>query len=108
MQIYCAFFLTATFFFVFYTCANSSHVCIEILFGVGSVRSGSTTERKKKKTPSVHGQHHLKALLEDVTTFLDDIPVVTVVSQKKKEEQDKAKGLVLQKASIEMYTSKCA
>ena len=50
----------------------------------------------------------LKSLLEDITTFVDDMPVVTVVKQKKKEEQDKAKGLAMRKAAMETYTSKCA
>jgi len=50
----------------------------------------------------------LKSLLEDITTFVDDMPVVNVVKQKKKEEQDKAKGLAMRKAAMETYTSKCA
>ena len=33
------------------------------------------------------------------------MPVVTVVKQKKKEEQDKAKGLAMRKAAMETYTS---
>ena len=49
----------------------------------------------------------LKSLLEDITTFVDDMPVVNVVKQKKKEEQDKAKGLAMRKAAMETY-SKCA
>ena len=40
--------------------------------------------------------------------FVDDMPVVTVVKQKKKEEQDKAKGLAMRKVAMETYTSKCA
>ena len=48
----------------------------------------------------------LKSLLEDITTFVDDMPVVNVVKQK--EEQDKAKGLAMRKAAMETYTSKCA
>ena len=47
-------------------------------------------------------------MLEDITTFLDDMPVVTVVKQKKKEEQDKAKGLAMRKAAMETYTGKYA
>ena len=50
----------------------------------------------------------LKSLLEDITTFVDDMPVVNVVKQKKKEEKDKAKGLAMRKAAMETYTSKCA
>ena len=50
----------------------------------------------------------LKSLLEDITTFVDEMPVVTVVKQKKKEEQDKAKGLAMRKAAMETYTGKCA
>lgn len=46
----------------------------------------------------------LKSLLEDITTFVHDMPVVTVVKQKKKEEQDKAKGLAMRKAAMETYT----
>ena len=51
---------------------------------------------------------HLKSWPEDMTTFVDDMPVVNVVKQKQKDEQDKAIGLATRKATMETHTSKCA
>ena len=51
---------------------------------------------------------HLKSLLEDMTVSVDVMPVVNVVKQKKKDEQDKAIGLAMRKATMETNTSKCA
>ncbi|XP_015758486.1 PREDICTED: uncharacterized protein LOC107337767 [Acropora digitifera] len=56
-----------------------------------------------KRSGTEEEYDNLKSLLEDITTFLDDMPVVTVVKQKKKEEQDKAKGLAMRKAAMDTY-----
>lgn len=62
-------------------------------------------ERKALKRSGTEEEYDdLKSLLEDITTFVDDMPVVNVVKQKKKEEQDKAKGLAMRKAAMETYT----
>ena len=41
----------------------------------------------------------------DITTFLVDMTTNVVSKQKKKEEQDRSKGLAMRKAAMETYVS---
>ncbi|XP_044179043.1 uncharacterized protein LOC122960672 [Acropora millepora] len=45
----------------------------------------------------------LNTLLEDITTYLEDMTANVVSKQKKKEEQDRSKGLAMRKAATETY-----
>lgn len=47
-------------------------------------------------------------MLEDITTHLEDMSANLVTKQKKKEEEDRLKGLAVKKAAMETYTSALA
>ena len=47
----------------------------------------------------------LNTLLEDISTYLEDKTANVVSKQKKKEEEDRSKGLAMRKAALETYAS---
>ena len=70
---------------------------------IGDPVSHSSCISFRSGTEEEYGE--LNTLLEDITTYLEDMSTNVVTKQKKKEEEDRSKGLAMRKAAMETYAS---